>query len=169
MAGSSNIQPLPCKNQSHDRSHRVGRFRGHAMTDRTGRCLCGAVTFKLTAEPIASRVCWCRDCQHISANGTVNAVFHADAFHVQGPLTEYAKQADSGNTIARLFCPTCGGHVYGHTSARPNLRVIRVGALDDPSSIAPQQNIWTSSAPRWACLDEAIEQIEGQSAPPPQT
>jgi hypothetical protein len=147
--------------------HRVDHFRSHAMPHRTGRCLCGAVTFKLTAEPIASRVCWCRDCQHISANGTVNAVFPADAFHVQGPLTEYAKKADSGNIIARLFCPTCGGHVYGHTSARPELRVIRVGALDDPSSIAPQQNIWTSSAPGWACLDESIAQVPGQSAPPP--
>jgi hypothetical protein len=125
------------------------------------------VTFQLTAPPIASRICWCRDCQHISANGTVNAVFSADAFEVRGPLTEYAKKADSGNTIARLFCPTCGSHVYGYTSLRPNLRVIRVGALDDPSSIAPKQNIWTASAPAWACLDLSIEQVTGQSAPPP--
>ncbi|MEY2659504.1 MAG: hypothetical protein RLZZ123_676 [Pseudomonadota bacterium] len=137
------------------------------MTPRTGRCLCGAVTFKLTADPIVSRICWCRDCQHISANGTVNAVFSADAFEVQGPLTEYAKKADSGNTNARLFCPTCGSHVYGYTSLRPNLRVIRVGALDDPSSIAPQQNIWTASAPDWACLNQSIQQVAGQSAPPP--
>jgi hypothetical protein len=137
------------------------------MTERTGRCLCGAVTFRLSGEPISSRICWCRDCQHVSANGTVNAVFRADALQVQGPLTEYAKKADSGNTIARLFCAVCGGHVYGHTSARPHLRVIRVGALDDPSSIAPQQNIWTSSAPAWACLDAGIEQVSEQPAPPP--
>ncbi len=137
------------------------------MTHRSGRCLCAAVTFRLTGEPISSRICWCRDCQHISANGTVNAVFHADAFQVQGPLTEYTRVADSGNTIARLFCPTCGGHVYGHTSSRPHLRVIRVGALDDPSSVAPQQNIWTSSAPGWACLDPDIEQVTAQPLPPP--
>ncbi len=137
------------------------------MTHRSGRCLCGAVTFRLTGEPISSRICWCRDCQHISANGTVNAVFHADACQVQGPLTEYTRVADSGNTIARLFCPTCGGHVYGHTSSRPHLRVIRVGALDDPSSVAPQQNIWTSSAPGWACLDPDIEQVTAQPLPPP--
>ena len=137
------------------------------MTDRTGRCLCGAVTFKVSGEPISSRICWCRDCQHVSANGTVNAVFPAEAFQVQGQLTEYTRVADSGNTIARLFCPTCGGHVYGHTSSRPQLRVIRVGALDDPSSIAPRQNIWTSSAPGWACLDPDIEQVSAQPAPPP--
>ena len=137
------------------------------MTERTGRCLCGAVTFKLTAEPIASRICWCKDCQHVSGNGTANAVVPASGFEVQGVLTEYASKAHSGNTIARLFCPTCGGHVYGHTSARPELRVVRLGALDDPSSIAPQQNIWTASAPSWACLDPSLEQFTGQSAPPP--
>lgn len=137
------------------------------MTERTGACLCGAVTFKLTGPPISSRICWCRDCQHISANGTVNAVFSADALEVHGELTEYAKTADSGNTISRLFCPRCGSHVYGHTSSRPHLRVVRVGGLDDPSSLAPQQNIWTSRAPDWACLDPAIEQVLAQPVPPP--
>ncbi len=136
------------------------------MAVRTGGCLCGAVKFRLTAEPISSRICWCRDCQHISGNGTANAVVPAEAFEVSGPLTEYAKTADSGNTISRLFCPTCGGHVYGHTSARPQWRVVRIGALDDPSSIAPQQNIWTASAPSWACMNPAIEQASGQTPAP---
>ena len=70
------------------------------MTERTGRCLCGAVTFKLTAEPIASRICWCKDCQHVSGNGTANAVVPASGFEVKGVLTEYASKAHSGNTIS---------------------------------------------------------------------
>ena len=36
------------------------------MTERTGRCLCGAVSFKLVAEPLATHLCWCRDCQHLA-------------------------------------------------------------------------------------------------------
>ncbi len=54
------------------------------MTDRTGRCLCGKVQFKLSAEPQMARVCWCRDCQHLASNGTVNALVPADA------LSDYA-------------------------------------------------------------------------------
>jgi len=44
------------------------------MTERTGHCLCGAVSFQITAEPLTTRVCWCRDCQYLSANGTVNLI-----------------------------------------------------------------------------------------------
>jgi hypothetical protein len=42
------------------------------MTTRHGRCECGAVTYTLSAEPLAVHICWCRDCQRIASNGTVN-------------------------------------------------------------------------------------------------
>jgi hypothetical protein len=137
------------------------------MTQRTGRCLCGSVSFKLAAEPLGARICWCRDCQHLAANGTVNVVFPASALEVSGQLSEHVKEADSGNQITRLFCPTCGTHLFGHSSARPELRIVRAGNLDDPSSIQPTVNIWTSSAPSWACLDDTLEQVTHQPAAPP--
>jgi hypothetical protein len=137
------------------------------MTERTGRCLCGSVSFKLAREPLGARICWCRDCQHLAANGTVNVVAEAAALEVSGTLAEHVKQADSGNQIARLFCPTCGTHMFGRSSARPEIRIIRAGNFDDPSSIKPSTNIWTSSAPAWACLDATLEQVTHQPAPPP--
>lgn len=139
------------------------------MTERTGRCLCGSVSFKLAREPLGARICWCRDCQHLAANGTVNVVAEAAALEVTGPLTEHVKQADSGNQIGRLFCPTCGTHMFGRSSARPEIRIIRAGNFDDPSSIKPSTNIWTSSAPAWACLDATLEQVTHQPAPPPKS
>ena len=132
------------------------------MTERTGRCLCGAVTFTVTGEPLTTRVCWCRDCQHIGANGTVNMVVPAEALQVHGTLTEYTLTADSGNRLTRHFCPGCGAHIHSVSSARPHLRVVRVGNLDDPSSVRPTMNVWTRSAPAWACLDPALEQIAQQ-------
>ena len=44
--------------------------------------------------------------------------------------------------------------------------VVRVGNLDDPSSIRPTMNIWAGSAPGWACLDAALERVEHQPQPP---
>lgn len=137
------------------------------MTQRTGQCLCGAVSFTLASEPLATRVCWCRDCQHLAANGTVNAVVHTAALEVTGTLANFVKTADSGNQITRQFCPRCGTHLFAMSSARPELRVVRAGNLENPSSIQPGMNIWTTSAPTWACLDQDLQQIAQQPVPPP--
>ena len=136
------------------------------LAERTGRCLCGAVSFKLAGEPLMARICWCRDCQHISANGTVNLMVAADGLSVDGTLAEFTKTADSGNVVTRLFCPSCGTHLFAKSSARPQFRVLRAGNLDDPSSIRPTANIWADSAPAWACMDPAIERVAQQPAPP---
>ena len=130
------------------------------MTERTGRCLCGAVSFTLAAEPLAARICWCRDCQHLSGNGTVNLLVAAEAFTVSGTLAEHSKTAASGNLVTRQFCPNCGTHIFAKSSARPQFRVVRAGNLDEPSSIRPGVNIWASSAPDWACLDPELERVD---------
>lgn len=136
------------------------------MSERAGHCLCGAVSFRLTADPLVTRICWCRDCQHLSPNGTVNLMVPTEALSVSGPLAEHTKTADSGNAITRQFCPSCGTHLFARSSARPQFRVVRAGNLDEPSSIRPNMNIWAGSAPAWACLDPALERIERQPAPP---
>ena len=137
------------------------------MTERTGRCLCGAVTFTLAADPLAARICWCRDCKHLAANGTVNIVVPAAALRFSGDLSEHTMKADSGNDVTRQFCPRCGTHLFAKSSARPEMRVVRVGNLDEPSSIRPSANIWASRAPSWACIDPTLERIEQQPLPPP--
>ena len=136
------------------------------MTQRTGQCLCGAVRFTLTADPLAARVCWCKDCQHIASNGTVNILVPADSLTSSGELSEFVSTAASGNEIKRRFCTRCGSHLFANASARPQFTVVRAGTLDDPSSIRPTSNIWSSSAPAWACLDSALERVEQQPAPP---
>jgi hypothetical protein len=136
------------------------------MTERNGHCLCGAVSFTITSEPVATRVCWCRDCQHLSANGTVNLLVPVESLTIIGPLSEHTKIADSGNTITRQFCPDCGTHLFAKSSGRPQFRVVRAGNLDQPSTIKPSMNIWAASAPIWACLDPKLDLVEQQPSPP---
>jgi hypothetical protein len=135
------------------------------MSERTGGCLCGQVRYRLTAEPVISRICWCRDCQHIAGNGTVNALFPSQALEITGSPSEYVRAAESGHFVRRRFCPQCGCHLFADTSGYPGLIVVRVGTLDDACSIKPVANIWSSSAPSWACLDPSLERIEKQPSP----
>ena len=135
------------------------------MANRTGRCLCGAVHYRITAEPLFTRICWCRDCQRIAANGTVNMMVPAASLEVTGATASHTAQADSGNHVTRRFCPVCGSHLFADSSGRPQFTVVRAGTLDDPSSVTPCANIWAASAPGWACLDPELERAERQPAP----
>lgn len=137
------------------------------MEIKKGQCLCGNVKYQISAEPVATRICWCRDCQHLAANGTVNIVVPSTAVQIEGHLNIFTKTAHSGNVIERRFCPECGTHMFANSSARPQLTVVRVGTLENPSSVKPSANIWTSSSPSWACLDSELEQISHQPGPPP--
>ena len=136
------------------------------MPERTGSCLCGHIRYRLTAEPLVSRICWCRDCQHLASNGTVNAIFPTASIEVTGEPSAYVSTADSGNQVRRRFCPTCGSHLFADSTGRAGLTVVRLGTLDEPSSIKPTANIWSASAPDWACLDATLDRIERQPAAP---
>lgn len=136
------------------------------MTERNGHCLCGAVHYRISAEPVAARICWCRDCQYIASNGTVNILVPTSSLEISGELSEHIGTASSGNQIRRRFCPSCGAHLFANSSARPQFTVVRAGTLDGPSSIQPTINIWASSAPAWACLSSELERVEQQPAPP---
>ncbi len=133
----------------------------------TGGCLCGAVRYRIEAEPIQVRACWCRDCQFIGAgSGTVNVTFPSEAVHVEGELKDHASRAASGNLMHRRFCLKCRTPVTTQSEARPHLLTIRVGTLDDPEIAKPMMTIWTRSAPSWASIDAGIPRVEGQPPPP---
>jgi hypothetical protein len=136
------------------------------MSLYTGRCLCGDVSYQIQAEPVVSRLCWCRDCQRISSNGTVNAIFPSAAFQISGEPGAFTSTAESGHQVRRRFCVRCGSHLFADSTGRPGLTVVRLGTLDEPSAIRPGSNIWASSAPAWACLDDRLQRVERQPAPP---
>ena len=122
--------------------------------------------YRVTAEPLITRLCWCRVCQYIGAgSATVNSVFAADALHIDGVLADFPSVADSGNHLHRRFCAHCGTHVYAHADERPQLLVLRVGTLDNPEAVRPSMNIWTASAPSWSCIDTSLPGTPQQ--PPP--
>jgi hypothetical protein len=132
----------------------------------TGGCLCRKVRYRVTAAPIATRLCWCRLCQYLGAgNATVNVVFPTNAITIEGETRDYESVADSGNKMHRRFCPSCGTSLFSEAEVRPHLIIVRAGTLDDPEIAKPSLTIWTSEAPTWACMDEALPKVEKQ--PPP--
>ncbi len=134
----------------------------------TGRCLCGEVTVRADKAPIATRQCWCRQCQSLAAGGpTNNAIFRVADLTVAGALGHSSWQADSGNTLSFHFCSKCGTQVYGQSSARTHLMTMRLGIFDQPHDLKPAMAIWTDEAPDWAVIDPAMESYPRQPPAPP--
>jgi hypothetical protein len=137
------------------------------MTPIQGGCICRAVRYAATAEPLAVRICWCRVCQYFAAgNGSVNLAFARDAVTLTGEMRDFPLLAASGNRMHRRFCPGCGVHITSEAEERPQLIILRAGTLDDPQRFSPQANIWVSEAPAWAHIDDALPQFPGQPPPP---
>jgi hypothetical protein len=115
---------------------------------------------------MATRYCWCRDCQYWGAGAaTVNCVFSRPEVTIEGAVSVYESIADSGVRMRRSFCPKCGTPLFSEAEPRPHLIIIRAGALDDPGLAQPGSTIWTSRAPRWACIDPDLPQ-HPKAAPP---
>lgn len=134
----------------------------------TGRCNCGAVTATFSAEPIAVRQCWCRQCQKVGAgSATNNALFLNENMVMSGELGWYSYLADSGNTVEQGFCPACGTPVIGRNSGRKHASVIRLGFIELPHDLRPSAAIWLDEAPAWAVIDPAVEQYPRQPPAPP--
>ena len=124
----------------------------------TGRCFCGQASLATENAPIGARMCWCRDCQRLaSGSATVNVLFPDSSVRFSGTIATIVGTADSGNTVERGFCSSCGSQLYSRTIEPAGAPIrIRAGTLDDPELMAPQAIIWADSAPSWAMLDPAL-------------
>lgn len=116
---------------------------------REGRCLCGAVRYRLQGRPSRVGICHCRECRQSS--GSVFAMFAIwprAASEWEGELQTYG---------TRSFCPTCGsrvGFLYDDEVE------IMVGTLDDgPTGLVPQYELWIPRREHWLPAVEGAEQF----------
>ncbi|HEX6997196.1 MAG TPA: GFA family protein [Gammaproteobacteria bacterium] len=116
----------------------------------TGGCLCGAVRYTVSADPIFAGKCYCEDCRKTTGtgHGSVFAV-PSSAVQLTGKLTEYTKPGGSGQPMTRGFCPTCGSRITGVAAAMPGVTLLMAGSLDDPEQFTSQMSIFCSRAPSW--------------------
>ena len=119
----------------------------------TGRCLCGGVTYRADADPVAQAVCHCTDCQRqTSSPFSVIVGVPRDALAIEGEtLASFTTTGtDHGGATERHFCSGCGSPLYSVSAAMPQLAFLKAGSLDDASWIEPAIEVWTGSAQPWS-------------------
>jgi hypothetical protein len=123
----------------------------------TGQCLCGAISYTCTTEPVFAGNCHCTDCKRSSGGAYAPTIFFPQqSVSISGDAKYYASAGGSGKMVNRGFCPTCGSQLFGKPEGMPDMIAIRAGTLDDPSQYKPQIDLYTSHCTDWDVMDESL-------------
>lgn len=127
----------------------------------SGGCACGAVRYEVSAAPLAMLNCHCRDCQRASGGGSSSVIaFPVAAFAFRkGEPRYWSTRGEAGHAARRGFCPECGAPLAAGSSRMPEIIVIKVASLHDPSGFKPMADVWTASAQPWDCMDPALPKV----------
>lgn len=131
-----------------------------------GQCLCGKVSYTISAAPRVMSQCHCDDCRKATGTGHAsNAFFKESDVQIKGETSHYVSVADSGSSITRYFCPVCGSPLFGTLSGLKNVLAVAVGTLNDSSWFKPSAIVYNKRKPQWDFMDESIPAFE--EMPPP--
>ena len=112
----------------------------------SGGCLCGAVRYQLTGEPINVRLCHCRLCQKATGQAFfARALFPRDQVQIEGETAGFRSSED----LERRFCPKCGTGVFAGRISTPERISVTLASLDEPDALKPEAQIWTSRRIGW--------------------
>ena len=116
-----------------------------------GGCLCGAVRFVATGEPISVAWCHCRSCRrHSGAPVSVFVAFGRDAYTViEGEITKF----NSSPGRLRGFCARCGSTLTCEGESAPEVH-FHIGAFDEAAQLEPTRHIFPKERLPWLHLAE---------------
>ena len=97
----------------------------------TGKCLCGAVAFTVTGEPVAMGYCHCSSCRAWLASPVyLFTMWPEDAVTVTAGAANVTTYLTTPETVShRQFCLTCGSGVM---IRHPSMGLIDVPAMNLP-------------------------------------
>jgi hypothetical protein len=126
-----------------------------------GGCACGAVRYRLTAEPLFVHCCHCLNCQRQTGSAfVINLLIEADRVElVSGEPKPVDVPRDDGSLQRIYRCPACEVAVYSEYT-RPEYLFVRGGTLDEPRGITPDVHIYTKSKVDWVVLPESVPAFE---------
>lgn len=128
---------------------------------REGGCACGAVRYRLVSEPLITHCCHCLSCQRQTGSAfVINLLIEADRVELlAGEPKPVDVPRDDGSTQRIFRCPTCQVALYSRYTS-PAVLFVRVGTLDDPSTVAPDVHIFTRSKVPWVSLPQSVPAFE---------
>ena len=123
-------------------------------SELSGRCLCGAVQYRINGKVDDAFFCHCESCRRSSgapfmAWGRVKQ----DRFElIRGGLKEFA----SSPGVTRSRCANCGTEItYQHKDCDPDLD-FPLATLDAPEKVTPAYHIRVSEKLPWIVISDKL-------------
>jgi hypothetical protein len=130
-----------------------------------GSCLCGAVAFRIEADPIVARSCHCGRCRKArGAAHATNLLVSIDGLRFTSGENELAGyKIPEARFYKQVFCRICGAKAPRVDSDR-GFAIVPMGSLDDDPGIRPSEHIWVGSKAPWAEIHDDLPRYD--EAPP---
>jgi hypothetical protein len=126
-----------------------------------GGCYCGAVRYRIAAEPVFKGQCHCRACTHISG-GEPNyflTVPEAGVAYARGVPASLTRD-DIERPVTREFGATCGTHLVTRRQGYL-MAIVKAGTLDDPAEYGgPSAAIYSARKQPYHLLPAGVPQFD---------
>ena len=118
-----------------------------------GRCLCGAIAFRVTAQPKGASACHCGQCRRQSGHVWASAAVPASALEIAGAPRWYASSAGA----RRGFCGTCGSVLFWQAHGEDTIS-FALGALERPTGLALETHIFVADKGDYYDIGDGLPQ-----------
>ena len=131
------------------------------MTIRSGRCLCGAVTWDTGADVLWSGHCHCDSCRRATA-APMTSFFGVprDSVTWAGPL---ATALTSGGAVQRQFCSRCGTQMTYQADIWPDETHLYAATMDDPTQFRAEAHYHYAERLAWLVIADDLPKYAGSA------
>jgi len=128
------------------------------MTTKTGRCLCGAVTFEYAGPENWRGHCHCESCRRNTASPfTTFLGVPRDACRFTGAQPSVYSSSPG---VRRLFCATCGTPMAYEADRYPHEVHFYAATLDDAVSFVPQFHTHYAERLPWVEIADSLPKYD---------
>ena len=104
-----------------------------------GSCLCGAIRFRVNAEPQGASCCHCSQCRKQSGHVWASAHVPDGSLEIEGEPAWYR----SSHKARRGFCPVCGSVLFWKHNDDDHIS-FSLGSVDGPTGLTLEKHIFTT-------------------------
>lgn len=119
------------------------------LRDRSGHCLCGAVSLRIGECPADLHACHCENCRRNTGALSMTLMVPAKALTITG--ADAVQSYASSEWASRSFCRHCGSPLWYRFNQPDSDYFLSAGLLDDLSGLRLAQEIYYDRKPdAWA-------------------